>query len=113
MQKILLTDRYIASLPNAAMGKRYVINDAKAIPLAVRVTERGVKSFIVVKRPAGSDTPSTVVIGRFPETALKAARAAVPGILAVLAQGTTVNRRWTGTPYRHSKGTPLSGVVWW
>ena len=23
--------------------------------------------------------------------------------------GTTVNRRWIGTPYRHPKGTPLSG----
>ena len=89
MQKVLLTDRYIAALPNAETGKRYVTNDTKAIPLAVRVTERGVKSFIVVKRPAGSDTPSTVVIGRFPETSLKVARAAVPGILAVLAQGTT------------------------
>jgi len=23
--------------------------------------------------------------------------------------GLTVNRRWIGTPYRHPKGTPLSG----
>lgn len=89
MQKVLLTDKYIAALPNAEMGKRYVINDTKTIPLAVRVTERGVKSFVVVKRPAGSDTPSTTVLGRFPETSLKAARVAVPGVLATLAAGTT------------------------
>jgi hypothetical protein len=75
------------ALPAAETGKRYVVNDTKAIPLAIRVTERGVKSFIVVKRPAGSDTPSTVVIGRWPETGLKVARAAVPGILATLASG--------------------------
>ena len=25
---------------------------------------------------------------------------------------TRVNRRWIGTPYRHPKGTPLSGGFW-
>jgi hypothetical protein len=64
MQKTFLTDKHISALPAAETGKRYVINDTKTVPLAVRVTENGVKSFILVKRPAGSDTPSTVVIGR-------------------------------------------------
>jgi integrase len=89
VQKIFLTDKYLSALPNAESGKRYVVNDTKTIPLAVRVTERGVKSFIVVKRPAGSDTPCTVVIGRWPETGLKVARDAVSGVLATLARGTT------------------------
>ena len=26
--------------------------------------------------------------------------------------GLGVNRRWIGTPYRHPKGTPLSGEFW-
>jgi hypothetical protein len=26
--------------------------------------------------------------------------------------GKPVNRRWIGTPYRHPKGTPLSGGFW-
>ena len=27
--------------------------------------------------------------------------------------GSAVNRRWNGTPYRHPKGTPLIGVFCW
>jgi len=89
VQKVFLTDKGIAALPPAEIGRRYVVNDAKTIPLAIRITEKGVKSFIVVKRPAGSDTPCTVVIGRWPETSLKVARDAVPGVLATLAKGIT------------------------
>jgi len=30
----------------------------------------------------------------------------------VLYPHLAVNRRWIGTPYRHPKGTPLSGEFW-
>ena len=55
--------------------------------LGVRVTDKGVKSFIVVKRKAGAAHPDTHVLGQFPARALKAARDDAPGIISLLAQG--------------------------
>lgn len=89
MARVNLTDKYIGSLPPAPPGQRYAVNDSEAVPLALRVTSNGVKTFFLAKRPAGSDKVASVVIGKWPQTTLKAARRAVPGILTTLASGTT------------------------
>ena len=86
-RKVVLTDRGLKALKPAPSGKRYIVWDAMQPHLGVRVTDKGVKSFIVVKRKAGAAHPDTHVLGQFPARALKAARDDAPGIISLLAQG--------------------------
>jgi integrase len=58
-----LTDKYIKGL-KLDPGKRYQVHDVIVPPLAVRVTENGVKSFILVKRYPGSKQPARRVLGQ-------------------------------------------------
>jgi len=48
-----LTDRFIANLPPAPAGKRTAVWDEAEPGLAIVVTDRGSKSFKVVKRVGG------------------------------------------------------------
>jgi integrase len=86
-RKVVLTDRGLKALKPAPSGKRYIVWDAMQPHLGVRVTDKGVKSFIVVKRKAGAAHPDTYVLGQFPARALKAARDDAPGVISLLAQG--------------------------
>jgi integrase len=54
-----LTDRAIAALKAAPPGKRRLVWDALVPGLGVRVTDRGVRTFVLVKRfhPDGNPTP--------------------------------------------------------
>ena len=67
-----LNIKLINSLPNASKGKRDVCHDDKVKGLSIRVTDKGVKSFIVRKKKDGKDTLST--IGRYPEMTIEQAR---------------------------------------
>jgi integrase len=87
--KVNLTDRYIRSVPPAPPGKREVHWDAAQPLFGLRVTDRGSKSFIVVRRLSGSDKPSYQTLGRFPELTLAEARAKAPEVLRTLATGRT------------------------
>jgi integrase len=91
-RKSVLTDRGLKALKPAPAGKRYTIWDAMQPHLGVRVTEKGAKSFIVVRRRPGQRDPDTHVLGRYPALTLKAARDAAPGILEVLAEGKSPNQ---------------------
>lgn len=84
---MVLTPRALDALKPAPAGKRYVVWDAMAPHLGVRVTESGSRSFIVVRRRPGQLNPDTHVIGKFPAVELKDARAAVPAILEMLREG--------------------------
>jgi len=86
-RKVVLTDRGLKALKPAPSGKRYIVWDAMQPHLGVRVTDKGVKSFVVVKRRAGAAYPDTHVLGQYPARPLKSARDDAPGIISLLAEG--------------------------
>jgi hypothetical protein len=47
-RKVVLTDKALLALKPAPTGKRYAIWDAAASNLCIKVTDRGVKSFVVI-----------------------------------------------------------------
>ncbi|SRR6266567_7567648 len=60
------TDWGIQSLKPNPNGKRYMVRYTAMQHLAVRVTENGTKSFVVVARKAGQKHPHFEVLGRYP-----------------------------------------------
>ena len=59
-----LTDRSIAALKPAAQGKRDLHYDALVPGLAVRCTDTGAKSFVLVGRFPGSNNPTARALGK-------------------------------------------------
>lgn len=86
-ERVMLTDSRLRGLKPADEGKRYSLWDAQQPGLAVRVTDKGVKSFVVVRRRPGEKAPTFIVIGRYPTLTLKEARDKAPGVLSMLARG--------------------------
>ena len=72
-------------LPNAAEGKRDVYHDDKVKGLSVRVTSKGVKSFIVRKKKDGKDSLTTV--GHYPAMTIEQARAKARTLLSLFDSG--------------------------
>jgi integrase len=60
--KTILTDRLLASLRPAEPGKRRVIWDTALPSFGVRVTDRGVRSFFVMRRMPGKKQPDKVTL---------------------------------------------------
>ena len=58
-----LTDRAIRALPSAEKGKRRLVWDALVPGLAVRVTDKGQRSFVLVTRYPGSQNPGGTYFG--------------------------------------------------
>ena len=56
------------------MGKRYDVPDLEARGLAVRVNDRGDKTFVLIARFAGRRNRSRRTIGRYPAMSLEQAR---------------------------------------
>jgi hypothetical protein len=86
-RKIVLTDRSLKALKPAPLGKRVTIWDGVQPNLAVRVTDKGRRSFIVVRRALGAASPTWTVLGQYPTLSLADARKAARETLAALAQG--------------------------
>ena len=82
-----LTGRGIAAFPAAAPDKRDLHYDAVVPGLAVRVTDRGAKSFVLVGRFPGSTVPTARAIGRVGAVTLLDARTRAREWLAQLAAG--------------------------
>ena len=53
MSKRVLTDRLLRSLKPAPKGRRYDVPDAKVMGRLVRVTDKGVRSFMLSARVPG------------------------------------------------------------
>ena len=87
--KKVLTDRALQALKPADEGRRYIVWDAMTPHLGVRVTDKGAKSFIVVRRRPGARDPDTIVLGKYPAIKLKDARKDAPNVLGTLAAGRT------------------------
>ena len=69
-----LTDRAIASAAPAAPGKRRLLWDAIVPGLALRVTNRGARSFVLVTRYPGSLNPAPRSLGPVGKITLAQAR---------------------------------------
>jgi integrase len=82
-----LTDRSISHLPFAPAGKRRIVWDAIVPGLGIRVTDRGVKSFVLVTRYPGSPNPTPRSLGTYGAITLEAARVKARDWLALIGNG--------------------------
>jgi integrase len=105
-----LTDRGIAALKPAEPGKRKLYWDAVVPGLAVRVTDTGVRAFVLVKRFPGKPNPTARSIGKVGAVTLEAARAQAREWLAQVAAG-----RDPAEVQRERERDTLRGVCeeWW
>jgi integrase len=83
-----LTDRSIAHLPFAPAGKRRIVWDSVVPGLGIRVTDRGVKSFVLVVRYPGQHNPAPRSLGTYGAITLEAARTKAREWLALIGNGT-------------------------
>jgi integrase len=82
-----LTDRAIQHLKPPAEGKRRIVWDALIPSLGVRITDRGVKSFVLVTRYPGSPNPSPRSLGVYGAISLEAARTKARGWIKLIGDG--------------------------
>jgi integrase len=85
--KKALTDRAIRALRAAPRGKRTVVWDAQVPGLALRVTDQGAKTFVLVVRYPGSPNPAPRSLGTYGAITLEAARSKARDWLALIARG--------------------------
>ena len=85
--KTALTDRALKALKPAPAGERVVLWDAVLSGFGVRVTDRGVISFHVMRRLPGKPQPVRVVLGQYPALSLAEARKKAGVALDDLASG--------------------------
>jgi integrase len=91
--RAVLTDRYLKSLKPAPAGKRITHWDAAKPSFGCRVTDRGVISFFVMRRMPGNPRPVRVVLGRYPNVGLAAARKLATTALGDLVSGVHPKQR--------------------
>jgi hypothetical protein len=86
--KKALTDRTIRGLKPAPRGKRTIVWDAQVPGLAIRVTDRGKKTFTLIVRYPGSPNPAPRSLGAYGAITLETARIKARDWLALIASGT-------------------------
>jgi integrase len=82
-----LTDRAIKSLKPTPTGKRRIVWDAVVPGFGVRLTDRGVKTFVLVVRYPGSASPTPRSLGTYGAITLEAARTKARQWLELIASG--------------------------
>jgi integrase len=85
--RVVLTDRLLKSLKPASTGQRTVHWDAARPSFGVRITDRGVVSFFVMRRMPGRPQPVRVSLGRYPDLSLAQARALATAAIGDLVAG--------------------------
>jgi integrase len=83
----ILTDRTIRAAKPAKPGERNQIADGIVPGLALRVTDKHTKSFVLVARYPGSNNPTRRALGTYGAITLDDARAKARDWLALLQQG--------------------------
>jgi integrase len=83
-----LTDRTIKAAKPAKPGKRKLLWDALVPGLALRVTDKGKKTFVLIKRYPGSKHPVPRAIGEYGAISLEAARDRARDWIELLRKGT-------------------------
>ena len=86
-ERTALTDYRLKALKPAPAGKRRMIWDATTPHLAVRITDKGHVSFVVVRRRPGDKHPLYVVLGSYPAMRLADARKAAVKALGEIMAG--------------------------
>ena len=86
-RKVALTDRSLKAMRPAPAGKRVTVWDGIQPNLAVRVTDKGRRSFVVVRRRPGDAQPTWATLGEYPTLGLAEARKAAREALSSLAEG--------------------------
>ena len=104
--KTILTDKALRALKPAPAGKRITLWDAALAGFGVRVTDRGVISFHVMRRLPGKPHPVRVVLGQYPALSLTAARKKAGSALDDLASGVHPRER---SPHRAGRRGPAQG----
>ena len=88
MSRESLTDRFVKSRKRAALGQRDEYRDAIVPGLALRVTDRGHKSFVLVTRyPSNPKNPTRRVLGEVGAIGLDEARHKARMWLELIAKG--------------------------
>ncbi|NTI62119.1 integrase arm-type DNA-binding domain-containing protein [Agrobacterium rhizogenes] len=82
-----LTDKRLQALKAAPKGERYDIADGITPGLAVRVTDRGTKTFVLVARFPGSANPTRRAIGEYGAITLEGARETARKWLQLIQRG--------------------------
>src|SRR5262249_40806223 len=102
----VLTDRLLKSLKPAPAGQRTVHWDAARPSFGVRITDRGVVSFFVMRRMPGRPQPVRVSLGRYPDIGLAQARALATAAIGDLVAGTPPKPR-----ERHGRAPPSPALA--
>ena len=84
------TVKTLDNLPDAKVGKRDTYHDDKVNGLTLRVTSKGIKSFVIRKRIQGKLAMNT--LGRYPAMTIDQAREAARGVLNAYSVGTNPNK---------------------
>jgi integrase len=89
MTKRILTDKMLQALKPAKAGQRYEVWDADihARGLGVRITAKGTKTFILMRRYPGSPNPVRRELGRYGEVSLAQARERAKEWIGLIAVG--------------------------
>ncbi|KPH08840.1 site-specific integrase [Rhizobium acidisoli] len=82
-----LTDKRLQALKAAPKGERYDITDGITPGLAVRVTDKGTKTFVLVARFPGSSNPTRRAIGEYGALTLEGARETARKWLQLIHRG--------------------------
>jgi len=83
------TKKRLDSIPNPESGKRPYYHDTEVKGLLLRVTDKGVKSFIVQRRINGKVT--RITLGRYPDMTIQRARSSAIKTLGDISDGINPN----------------------
>lgn len=83
------TKEFIDNIRTPEKGRRLVIYDTNRPELALRVTEKGTKTFLIIKKHKGESIKIT--LGRYPIMTVSQARKQTLEVLAELAKGINPN----------------------
>jgi integrase len=84
-----LTDKFLQLIKPSPPGKRPVIWDTQTANLGIRITDRGVRTFVLMRRLPGHKNPIRVTLGRYPDMTLAAARDEADGAKQLIKKGTS------------------------
>jgi integrase len=87
MPKRALNDRTLRALKPAKVNRRYEIMDAVVPGLAIRITDKGTKSFVLVARFPGSNNPTRRSLGEYGALSLEGARSKARKWIELLHRG--------------------------
>lgn len=88
MARIKLTDKRVEAAEAAPEGQRVHLWDDTKRGLALRISDKGHKSWIVMKRPKGSAKVKRITLGAYPAVTLARARELAKPYLDELEEGT-------------------------